>query len=89
MSNIHGNPNLVIAFSNRNHVVVSTVQSITSVASTHLVKYSVAVMMYLSPNLLNYGLIGPTNSMDHLSNYCNVTCGFNGISSHLDGFPTL
>jgi len=54
-----------------------------------MVKYFVAMIMHLAPGLLADGLIGPTNSIVHLSNACNVTYGCKGISSLLDGFPTL
>jgi hypothetical protein len=86
---MHGNPNCVTTFLNRNLAAVSTVQSMIGVSSTHLVKNYVAVIMYLAPDLLIDGLIGPTNSISHLSNACNVTCRCEGISSLLDGFPTL
>jgi hypothetical protein len=33
-----------------------------------MVKYSVTVMIYLTPGLLGGGLIGPTKSTSHLSN---------------------
>jgi hypothetical protein len=82
-------PNHVTTFSNKNCVAVSTVQFVTYFASAHLVKYYVVVIMYLSPDLLVDGLIGPRNSMAHLSNAWNITCGCKGISSLLDGFPTL
>jgi hypothetical protein len=86
---MHGHPNLVTIFSKRNHASVSEMQSITSVSSSHLVKYLVTVMMYLSLDILSCGLMGPAKSIAHLSNACNVTCGFNGISSRRDGLPTL
>jgi len=84
-----GHPNLVITFSNKKCATVSVLQSFTGVASTHLVRYSIMVMMYLAPVLLDGGLMGPTKSIAHLSNACNVTCGHSGISSLLLGFPTL
>jgi hypothetical protein len=84
-----GHPNLVITCSNKKCVVVSALQYFTGAASTHLVKYFVAVIMYLAPILLAGGLIGPTKSIAHLSNACNVTCGRSGISSLLLGLPTL
>jgi hypothetical protein len=74
---------------NKKCAIVSTLQSITGVASSHRVRYFVVVMMYLAPDLLVGGLIGPMKSMAHLSKTCNVTCGFNGISSLLEGFLTL
>jgi hypothetical protein len=80
---MHRHINLVTTFSNRNHAEISIVQSLTGVAYAHLVRYSVAVMTYLSLDLLASGLIGPTKSMAHLSNDCNITYGFNDISSLL------
>jgi hypothetical protein len=56
---ILGHPNLVITYSNRKCVVVSTLQSLTSAAFSHLVKYFVTVMIYLDPNIIFGGLIGP------------------------------
>jgi hypothetical protein len=75
--------------SNMNHAVVFSLQSLTTLASAYLVKYYVTIMMYLAPVCLPGGFIGPTKSMDHLSNACRVSCGAKGISSLLDGFPTL
>jgi hypothetical protein len=86
---MHKHPNLVTTLSNRNHTTVSAVQSVTGDSSTHLVRYYVIVMVYLSPDLLSCGLIGPTKSTSHFSKACNVTYGFNGISACLDGLPTL
>jgi hypothetical protein len=45
--------------------------------------------MYISPDLLVGGLISPIKFAAHLSNSYNVTYGFKGISSLLDGIPTL
>ena len=84
-----GHPNRVITCSNRKCVVVSTLQYFTGVASAHLVRYSVTMIMYLAPVLFVGGLIGPTKSIAHFLNACNVTYGHNGISSLLLGFPTL
>jgi hypothetical protein len=64
------------------------VHSVTGDASAHLFKYYVAMIMYLAPYLLVDGLIGPTKSISHLSNTCNITRGCRGISSLTDGFPT-
>jgi hypothetical protein len=80
-------PNRVTTFSNRNHTSISMVQSLTDVSFVHHVKYFVAVIMYLAHDLLSCGLIGPKNSMAHLSNAFNVTYGFKGISSLLMDFP--
>jgi hypothetical protein len=75
--------------SNMNHAAVVALQVLNSLASAHLVKYYVIVIMYLSPVHFPGGLIGPTKSMGHFSNACKVSCGDNGISSLLDSFPTL
>jgi hypothetical protein len=68
---------------------VVALQSLTALASTHLVKYYVIVIMYLALVHFPGGFIGPTKSMVHLSNSCRVSCGVNDISSLLYGFPTL
>jgi hypothetical protein len=75
--------------SNMKRTTVFSLQSLTALASSHLVKYYVVVIMYLSLVCFLGGFIGPTKSMAHFSNYCRVICGFNGISSLLYGFPTL
>jgi hypothetical protein len=64
-------------------------QSLTGIDSSHLVKYLVAVMIYLAPDLFVGGLIGPKKSISHLSNTYIVTCGIRGISSLMLGFQTL
>jgi hypothetical protein len=58
--------NLVITCSDKKCVVVSTLQSLIGVASSHLFKYYVIVMMYLSLDLLVGGLIGITQCISHL-----------------------
>ena len=65
---IIGHPNLVITCSNRKCANVSALQYFTGAASTHLVRYSVVVIMYLDPVIFVSGLIGPTKSIAHLSN---------------------
>jgi hypothetical protein len=75
--------------SNKKCAVVSVLHSFTGADSAHLVRYFIAVMMYLAPVLLVGGLLGPTKSIAHLSNSSNVTCGRSGISSLLLGLPTL
>jgi hypothetical protein len=65
-------PNLVMISSNMNHVVVVSLQSLSALSSSHLVKYFVTVMMYLSLVCFPSELIGPTKSMAHLSNACKV-----------------
>ena len=72
-----------------NCVAVVASQFLTGFASAHLVRYSVAVMMYLAPVRFPGGLIGPTKSIAHLSNAYSVIYGRSGISSLLEGFPTL
>jgi hypothetical protein len=86
---IFRNPNLVMVSSKMNYTAVAALKSLTSLASSHLVKYYVVVIMYLAPVHLPGGLIGPTKSMAHFLNTCNVICGDKGISSLLEGFPTL
>jgi hypothetical protein len=75
--------------SNMKGEVVVALQSLTAIASAHLVKYFVTEMMYLAHVRFPSGFIGPTKSMAHFSNACRVSCGANGISSLLDGFPTI
>jgi hypothetical protein len=75
--------------SNMKRAAVVALQSLTALASALLVKYFVVVIMHLYSVHFPGGFIGPTKSMDHLSNACRVSCGANGISSLLDGFPTL
>jgi hypothetical protein len=75
--------------SNKKCVVVSALQSFTGASYAHLVKYLVALIMYLAPDLFVGGLIGPTKSIAHLLNTCKVSCGLRGISYLLFGFPTL
>jgi hypothetical protein len=75
--------------SKMNCAVVAILQSLTALASAHLVKYYVAVIMYRAPMHLPSVLIGPKKSMDHFSKTFNVNCGAKGISSLLEGFPTL
>ena len=71
------------------HGAVVALQSLTALASAHLVKYYVAAKMYLAPMHFPSGFIGPTRSMAHFSNACKVSWGANGMSSLLDVFPTL
>ena len=80
---------MLIMFSKINYAAVAASQFLTAFASAHWVRYSVAVMMYLAPVRFPGGLIGPTKSIAHLSNARSVICGHNGISSLLEGFPTL
>jgi hypothetical protein len=79
----------VITCSKKNCATIYALQSFTGAASSHLVRYSVAVTMYLAPVVLAGGLIDLTKSIAHLSNACNVTCGHSDISSLLLGLPTL
>ena len=86
---ITGHPNLLMMFSKRNCAAVAASQFLTALAFTHLVRYSVPMMMYLTPVCFPGGLIGPTKSISHLSNAHSVICGCSGISSLHEGFPTL
>jgi hypothetical protein len=80
-----------MTYSNKKCVVVSTLQSFTGATFSHLVKYSIRVMImiYLAHELFVGGLIGPTNSISHLLNTCKVTFGLRGILSLLLGLVTL
>jgi len=62
---ILGHPNIVITCSNKKYVVVSALQYLIGVSYAHLVKYYVAVMLYLTPELLVGGLIGPKKYTAH------------------------
>ena len=86
---ITGHPNLLMMFSKRNCAAVAASQFLTALASAHLVRYSVPVIIYLALVRFPGGLIGPTKSISHLSNARSVTYGRSGISSHREGFPTL
>jgi hypothetical protein len=63
----------VITCSNKKCVDVSLLQSFIGMTFAHLVRYSIAMIMYLDPILFDGGLIGPTKSISHLSNSCNDT----------------
>jgi hypothetical protein len=56
----------VTTFANINHATVSVVQSMVGFSSSHLVKYSITMIMYLAHDLLVDGLIGPTKYISHL-----------------------
>lgn len=79
-------PNPMTIFSNINHAVVSTLQSLIGATSAHLVRYSIAVIIYFSPMHHNGGLMGPTKLISHLSKGFRVIMGLRGISSRCDGF---
>jgi len=87
--NILGHPNMVINFSNKKCVDVSTLQSLNGASFSHLVKYSATIMIYLATEIFAGESIGPTNSIYHFSNTCRVNCGLRGISSLFLGFLTL
>jgi hypothetical protein len=75
--------------SNMKRIAIVSLHSLTSLTLTHLVKYSVAVIMYLAHVRFPGGFIGPTTTMAHFSNSFRVSCGAKGISSLLDDFPTI
>jgi succinate dehydrogenase/fumarate reductase cytochrome b subunit len=76
---MHGYLNHATTSSKRNRAIVFVVQSMTGVASSYIFQYSITMIMYLAPAILSFGLIGPINSMAHLSNAYNVTCECKGI----------
>jgi hypothetical protein len=59
--------------SNIKRTTVVALQSLIALASAHMVKYYVAVTMYLSHVRFPGGLIGPMKSMTHFSNACSVS----------------
>ena len=71
-----GHPNLVMIFSWINLAAISLEHVSTGSASAHLVTYSTAVMMYLSPILFAGIGNGPMKSMAQIS---NVKLGFTDI----------
>ena len=71
-----GHPNLVMIFSYINLAAISLEHVSTSCASAHLVTYSTAVIMYLTPVLFTGMGNGPTKSMAQIS---NVKLGFTDI----------
>jgi hypothetical protein len=73
---------------NIKRAAVVALQSLTTLASAHLVKYSVTVIIYLAHVRFPGGFIGPTKSMALFLNACKIIYGANGISSLWDGFPT-
>jgi hypothetical protein len=73
--------------SNIKRATVPVLQSLTSLASAHIVRYYFAVIIYLAPMCFPGGFIGPTKSMAHFSNACRVIFGANGFTSRRDGFP--
>jgi hypothetical protein len=75
--------------SNIKCATVVALQSLIALALAHLVRYSVAVIIYLAPVHFPGGFIGPTKSMAHFSNHCRVIYSASGILSLLDGFLTL
>jgi hypothetical protein len=85
---IFGHPNLVMMSSNMKRETLVALQSLTTLALTHMVKYSIVVIMYLSPVHFPDGFIGPTKSMAHFSNAYKVSWGAKDISSLLYGFST-
>ena len=72
-----------------NCAAVAASQFLTALASAHLVRYYVPMMMYLAPDHFLGGLIGPKKSISHLSNARSVIYGRSSISSLCEGFPTL
>ena len=73
-------------FSKMNCASVAASQFLTALASTHLVRYYVPVMMYLAPVRFPGGLIGPMKSIADLSNAHSVIYGRSGIHLSLKVF---
>ena len=72
-----------------NCTAIAASQFLTSLASSHLVRYYIPMMMYLALVHFPGCLIGPTKPIAHLSNARSVIYGRSGISSLREGFPTL
>ena len=70
---IFGHPNLVMISSKMNCAAVVALQSLTSFAYAHLVKYFVAVIIHRDLVCFPSGLIGPTKSIAHFSNDLRLT----------------
>ena len=75
-----GHPNLVIMFSEINLAAISLEHVSTGSASTHLVTYSTAIIMYLAPVLFVGIGNGPMKSMAQISNF---KLGFTDIKEFL------
>ena len=72
-----------------NFDVVSIVKFSSGFASSHLVKYSMVVMMYFSPHLLALIGNGPKKSMAYISNGKLGFIECKGISFFHNGQPIL
>jgi hypothetical protein len=64
---------MVMISSKMNHAAIVALQSLNALTSSHMVKYSVAVMMYRALVRLLGGLIGSTKSIAHFSKACKVS----------------
>jgi hypothetical protein len=84
--NTHGQPNLVITFSKMNCDSISIVQYLIGATSTHLVRYSVGVMMEHARVQRIGGLMDPTKYISHLLNDVSTVTGNKGSSSLRQGF---
>ena len=71
--------------SKMNRATVFVVQSLNDVNSSHIMRYSMEVIMYLSPVQHADELMDPTNSISHLSKGSSVITGNNGSSSLQQG----
>jgi hypothetical protein len=71
--------------SKMNRATVFVVQSLTDATSSHLVRYSMEVIMYLSPVQHADELMGPTKSISHFLKGSSVITGNNGSSSLQQG----
>ena len=76
MTSFSGTPNLTRTLSLMNSQTTWEVVFLVGLASTHLVKYSILVMMYECP-AKEEGLIGPIKSIPHCWKGLSITTGLN------------
>lgn len=67
-----GHPNIEFIFLKKNLTAMSVVQSLTGVAFAHIVRYSIAIIMYLMRDCLASGVMGPMKSIALFSKICTV-----------------
>jgi len=86
---LFGHPDLNILFSKMNLAVVSVVHSFTGYTSTHRVRHSVAMIMYLTWEWHAHSVIRLMKSTNHFSKICTVCTRCKGNSSRCDRLLTL
>ena len=79
LTRIFGNPNVVMIFSYMKAATCAAVSILTALASAHLVKYLVAIIMYAIP-LEEWGWTSPTYSIPYFSKGTSDKEIYNDIS---------